>query len=32
MDKSVNMRILKKTYKDHVDELAELDKKGYKKN
>lgn len=31
MDKSVNMRILKKTYKDHVDELAELDKKGYKK-
>ena len=30
MDKSVNMRILKKTYKDHVDELAELDKKGYK--
>ena len=31
MDKSVNMRILKKTYKDHVDELSELDKKGYKK-
>ena len=31
MDKSVNMRILKKTYKDHVDELTELDKKGYKK-
>ena len=31
MDKSVNMRMLKKTYKDHVDELAELDKKGYKK-
>ena len=31
MDKSVNIRILKKTYKDHVDELAELDKKGYKK-
>lgn len=30
MDKSVNMRVLKKTYADHVDELALLDKKGYK--
>lgn len=27
MDKSVNMRILKKTYPEHADELGEIDKK-----
>lgn len=29
-DKSVNMRVLKKTYTDHSDELMDIDKKGYK--
>lgn len=29
-DKSMNLRVLKKQYADHVDELVALDKKGYK--
>lgn len=29
-DKSVNVRVLKKTYADHIDELMDIDKKGYK--
>ena len=29
-DKSVNMRLLKKKYADHIDELNDLDKKGKK--
>lgn len=30
-DKSVNIRVLKKEYPDHVDEITTIDKKGYKK-
>ena len=30
-DKSVNIRILKKSYPEHVDEIVSIDKKDYKK-
>lgn len=30
-DKSVNIRVLKKVYPDHVDEITSIDKKDYKK-
>lgn len=30
-DKSVNIRVLKKAYPDHVDEITSIDKKDYKK-